>query len=128
PRLRGPGRRATRGVAPRRPCAPAARRRRISSRVSAPRSVVRVRRLAAAVPDHSLDLESHGERSHILGLGQHDLLTGARPPDGADQMENLELERVVLVNLYVLDERRTSVADRLPVERVFLRGAPVDPD
>ena len=52
----------------------------------------------------------------------------ARPPDGPDQVEDLELEGIVLVNLHVLHERRAPVADRLAVERVLLRGATVDAD
>ncbi len=90
--------------------------------------MVRVRRLAAAVPDHSLDLEGHGERPEIFGLGQDHSLAGPGAANRPNQMKDLELERVVFVHLDVLDEGSAPVADRLTVERVLLRRAAVDPD
>ena len=41
-------------------------------------------------------------------------------------MKDLELERVVFVHLHVLDEGGATIADRLPVECVFLRRAAMD--
>src|SRR2546422_6283823 len=39
-------------------------------------------------------------------------LAGPRPPNGPDQMKDLELERVVFVHLHVLDEGGATIADR----------------
>src|SRR5256885_12093255 len=110
-------RRASPGAAPPSPCAPAACRRRTSGRVTAPRRGVRVDDLAPPVPDHPLDLEGHRQRSHVLVLREEGRLPRTRPLHRAGEVEDLELQRVVLVHLDVLDEGGAAVADRLPAER-----------
>src|SRR5713101_2075416 len=103
-------------------------RPRPSPRGGAPREILRPGDLAPSLPEHALDLERHSQRPKVLGLWQLHLarrFCGAR---GRDQVADLQLERVVLVDEEALDEGRLPVADRLAVERVFLRGAPVDLD
>src|SRR5262249_56827095 len=98
-----------------RPPAPAGRRRRTSLRACAPWQVLRPSRFAPPIADHAFDLQRHGQRPEIFRLGELDRCAAPGPAHGADEVEGLELPRIVLVDEQVLDEGRLAVPDRLTV-------------
>src|SRR6267142_443717 len=102
----------------------------ISPSERTPELMVRLapRHLGDAVPDHALDLECHGQRAQVVLLGRHHWLAGPAAPHGADQVLDLQLERVVPVHLEVLHEGGAAIADGAAGHRVFLGGALVDVD
>src|SRR5688572_611309 len=86
------------------------------------------RDLGDPVADHPLDLEGHGQGAQVVLVRGRHRLARLAPADGAQQVLELQLERVVAVNLEVLDEGGAPVADGAAGHRVLLGGPLVDVD
>src|SRR5439155_1696777 len=84
--------------------------------------------VSPTVANHAFDLQRHGQRPEVFRLGELERRAAPGPAHGADEVEDLELQRIVLVDEQVLDEGGLAVADRLPVRLRFLGGPPVDLD
>ena len=115
------------------PCGRAGRRRRRPAPGRAPSLHAAILSAAAsrvrpALADHPLDLQRHGSDRRSSCSASSTAPGPLRLADGAEEVEDLELEGVVLVDEEVLDEGRLPVADGLAVERVLLGGPPVDLD
>src|SRR5262245_52824388 len=79
---------------------------------TATRAAGRPVEVRAALLDHALDLERHGERADVILLDELHRSPLLRLADGLQDVQDLQLERILLVHEQVLDERLLPVPDR----------------